>query len=280
MKKALVLLFSFILLIATAACGSDKGGGSADSGAKKTVKVGTTSAEVPIWNLIKKKAAKEGINIKIVRFDDYVQPNLALADGDIDLNAFQTIVYFNDFKKKHHLDLAAIGTTNIWPMGIYSKKVKDIKDIKDGDQIVIPNDSTNLGRALLLMQKAGLIKLKDGFTVSNGLDGIASNPKHLKITTVNAAQTPRSLDDATAAIINCDMAINAGLNPTNDPIFREDASNVDYINIIAAKTKDKNNKTYKKIVDIYHTKEVADFIKKHYKGAAIPVNRPIDEITK
>jgi len=277
MKKIAILLLGLILVLA--GCGSKN---NSDSGNKadKTVKVGTTSSEVPTWNLIKQIAKKKGINVQIVKFDDYVQPNLALDNGEIDINAFQTVVYFDDFVKQRNLKLSAIGTTNIWPMGIYSKKVKKVSEIKDGSQIVIPKDPTNLGRALLLLQKAGLIKLSSKFTGTEGMESIKENPKHLKITPVEAGQTPRGLDDATASIINCDMAINAGLNPTSDPIFHEDASNNAYVNIIAAQTKNKDNKTYQKIVDIFQSKEVQDFVKKQYKGAAIPVVESIDELTK
>ncbi|KHD86779.1 MetQ/NlpA family ABC transporter substrate-binding protein [Heyndrickxia ginsengihumi] len=272
MKKIAILLLGLILVLA--GCGSKN---NSDSGNKadKTVKVGTTSSEVPTWNLIKQIAKKKGINVQIVKFDDYVQPNLALDNGEIDINAFQTVVYFDDFVKQRNLKLSAIGTTNIWPMGIYSKKVKKVSEIKDGSQIVIPKDPTNLGRALLLLQKAGLITVKKGFNGSGGLENIASNPKHLKISTVEAGQTPRALDDAVASVINCDMAINAGLNPSKDPIFRENASNKAYVNIIAAQTKDKDDKTLQEIVKIYHSKEVTDFIKKHYKGAAVPVIKPV-----
>ncbi|GGE26427.1 lipoprotein [Pullulanibacillus camelliae] len=278
MKKALLALILVFVLIVTAACGSSNTGKDASSSKPATVKVGISPAELPTWNLVKKLAKKENITIQIVKFSDYVQPNIALNNGDIDLNAFQTVIYFDSFKKQHHLDLTDIGTTAIWPMGIYSKKIKDIKDIKDGDQIIVPNDATNLSRALALLQKAGLIKLSSNFTGTEGKESIKENPKHLKITPVEAGQTPRGLDDATAAIINCDMAINAGLNPTNDPIFREDSSNNAYVNIIAAKTKDKDNQTYKKIVDIFHKKEVTDFIKKQYKGAAIPVVKPVSDL--
>jgi D-methionine transport system substrate-binding protein len=272
LKKFIVLIVSLFVLIATTACGSN----NSDN---KVVKVGISPAELPTWTLVKKLAKKQNIDIQIVKFSDYVQPNLALNNGDLDLNAFQTIIYFDAFKKDHKLDLSAIGTTAIWPMGIYSKKIKDVKDIKDGDQIIIPNDATNEARALALLQKAGLIKLSSDFNGTQGIEAVAENPKHLKLTPVDAGQTPRGLDDATASIINCDMAINAGLNPTKDPIFHEDAGNKAYINIIASQTKNKDNKTYKKIVDIYHTKEVQDFIKKQYKGAAIPVVMPIDEAT-
>lgn len=281
MKKLLILAVSIFVLIAAAACGTDNGDSkkaSGNSSAEKTVKVGISPAEQPTWELMKKLAKKQNINIQIVKFNDYVQPNLALSNGDLDINAFQTVIYFDAFKKQHNLDLTAIGTTAIWPMGIYSKKVKSVKDIKAGDQIIVPNDATNLGRALALLQKAGLIKMKSSFDGTQGLAYIKSNPKNLKITPVEAGQTPRGLDDATAAIINCDMAINAHLNPTTDPIFSEDASNNAYVNIIAAQTKDKNDKTLQKIVDIYHTKQVSDFIKKQYKGAAVPVSKPVSKL--
>ncbi|WEG12199.1 MetQ/NlpA family ABC transporter substrate-binding protein [Pullulanibacillus sp. KACC 23026] len=281
MKKIIVVVLGLFMLIAASACGSSQNSDSSNSDSNKpvTVKVGISPAELPTWNLVQKLAKKKGIHIQIVKFSDYVQPNIALNNGDIDLNAFQTVIYFDSFKKDHNLDLSAIGTTAIWPMGIYSKKVKSVKDIKDGSQIIVPNDATNESRALALLQKAGLITLKDGYNGTQGIEFIKDNPKHLKITPVDAGQTPRGLDDATASVINCDMAINAGLNPTTDPIFHEDASNKAYVNIIAAKTKDKDNKTYKEIVDIFHEKQVQDFIKKQYKGAAIPVVKPIDQIT-
>jgi D-methionine transport system substrate-binding protein len=269
MKKLAIILFGLLLVLS--GCGSNSSSGKES----KTVKVGTSSSEVPTWNLVKKLAKEKGITIEIVKFDDYVQPNLALDSGEIDINAFQTVVYFDSFKKDRKLDLSAIGTTSIWPMGMYSKKIKDINEFKNGDQVIIPKDPTNLGRALLLMQKAGLVTLKAGFTGAGGLENVVKNPKNLKITPVDAGQTARGLDDATASIINCDMAINAGLNPTKDPIFGEDASNKAYINIIAAQTKRKDDKTLKQIVDIYHTKEVTDFIKKHFNGAAVPVVKPI-----
>jgi len=267
MKKFAIILLGLLLLLA--------GCSSKNSSESKTIKVGTTTAETPTWELVKKLAKDKGINIQIVKFDDYVQPNLALDSGEIDLNAFQTVVYFDNFRTQRNLHLSAIGTTSIWPMGIYSKKVKSISDIKNGDQIIIPKDPTNLGRALLLMQKSGLITLKPGFDGAGGLENVASNPHNLKITPVDAGQTPRGLDDAAASIINCDMAINAGLNPTSDPIFREDAGNKAYINIIAGQTKRKDDKAFKEIVDIYHSKEVTDFIKQHFKGAAVPVVKPI-----
>jgi len=265
MKKILTVILLGLILVLSA-CGSKK---------SDVIKVGTTTAETPTWNLVKKLAAEKGINIEIVKFDEYIQPNLALDSGEIDLNAFQTIVYFDSFKEDRKLDLSAIGTTSIWPMGIYSNEVTDISELKDGDQIIIPKDPTNLGRALLLLEKSGLITLKEGFDGSGGLENVVENPKNLKITPVDAAQTARGLEDAAASVINSDMAMNAGLNPTKESIFREDANNKSYINIIAAHTKRKDDETLKQIVEIYHSDEVKGFIEEEFNGAAVPVREPI-----
>ncbi|WP_367659915.1 MetQ/NlpA family ABC transporter substrate-binding protein [Cytobacillus gottheilii] len=262
---ALILILTAIL----AACASESSSGD------RVVKVGTTSAEAPTWELVKELAAEEDIEIEIINFNDYVQPNLTLDSGEIDLNAFQTIVYFDSFIEDRNLDLSAIGTTSIWPMGIYSNQIKDVSELQDGDQVIIPKDPTNLGRALSLLEKAELIQLKEGFDGTGGVENVVENPKNLEIIPVDAGQTPRGLDDAAISIINSDMAINSGLNPTNDPIFREDSSNKAYINIIAAQTENKDDEVLNKIVQLYHTDEVSSFIEEEFGGAALPVKEPI-----
>jgi len=239
------------------------------------VKVGTSTAETPTWNLVKELAAEEGIEIEVIKFDDYVQPNLALDSEEIDINAFQTVVYFDNFKEERGLDLTAIGTTSIWPMGIYSNELQDVSELKEGDQVVLPKDPTNLGRALLLLEKAELITLKEGFDGSGGVENIVDNPKNLEITPVDAAQAARGLEDAAIAVINSDNAIKAGLNPTEDSIFREDENNKAYVNIIAAKTDRKDDETLNKIVEIFHSDEVTSFIEEEFNGAAVPVIEPI-----
>lgn len=269
MKNKLFVLVIGILTIALAACGSASG--SDDN----VVKVGTTSAEIPVWNLVKELAAEEGIEIEVVKFDDYVQPNIALDNNEIDLNAFQTIVYFDSFIEDRELDLSPVGTTSIWPMGIYSKEIGDVNELQDGDQVIIPKDPTNLGRALALLEQAELLTLKDDFDGTGGVENIVDNPKNLDIVAVDAGQAARGLDDATISIINSDMALNAGLNPTDDPIFREDSSNKGYINIIASHTDRKDEEAFSKIVEIYHSDEVSSFIEEEFEGAAIPVKEPI-----
>ena len=269
MRKKLFILVIGILAVALAACGS-----SSDSD-ESVVKVGTTSAEMPVWDLVKNLAEKEGIEIELVKFDDYVQPNIALDNNEIDLNAFQTVVYFDSFIEDRGLELSAVGTTSIWPMGIYSKEINDVNELQDGDQVIIPKDPTNLGRALALLEKAELLTLKEGFDGTGGVENIVDNPKNLDIVAVDAGQAARGLDDAAISVINSDMALNAGLNPTDDPIFREDSSNKAYINIIASHTDRKDEEAFNKIVEIYHSDEVSSFIEEEFGGAAIPVKEPI-----
>lgn len=269
MKKWFVLMLSFLLATNILIGCSNQ---------DNVIKVGISGSDTRIWDYIKQKAQKEGIEIQIVKFSDYVQPNLALADGDIDANAFQTITYFNEFKKERNLDLTAIGTTVLAPMGVYSKKYKDISQIPDGSTITIPNDPTNAGRALLLLQKAGLIQLRAGFNGKGSVEAITHNPKNLKIIPVAAPQTPRTLDDAAAAVINNGIAVDAGLKPTKDPIFREDQTAKPYINIIAVQTKNKNNPNLQKLVKLYQSEDVKEHIEKVYDGGYIPTFIPITEI--
>ncbi|OXS58184.1 D-methionine transport system substrate-binding protein [Bacillus sp. V-88] len=277
MKKSISLASLAILLITLLLSGCS-GNSASGSGDKEVVKVGVNGSGVPIWEYMKEKAAKEGIDIEIVEFADYVRPNQALADGDIDLNAFQTISYFDSFVEEHNLDLVPIGSTIIAPMGIYSEKYKSVEDLPKGSTVAVPQEATNLGRALLLLEEAGLIKLKEGFDQSQGLEAIKENPKNLEFTPVVAAQTPRVLPDVAASIINNGVAVEAGLVPVDDSIYIEGAESKPFINIIAAQEKDKDNKTYKKIVDLYQQDDVAEHIKKTYKDSLIPTFVPVSEL--
>lgn len=270
MRKLTSIFLSILLIIGVlAGCSSQS---------DQTIKVGISSSDTKVWEFIKQQAKKKGLDIQIVTFNDYVQPNLALSDGSLDANAFQTVSYFNEFKKQRNLDLTAIGSTVLAPMGVYSKKYKDITQIPNGATITIPNEASNGGRALLLLEKAGLLKLKEGFNGKGLTEVIESNPKNLKIVTIAAPQTPRSMDDAAAAVINNGIAVSAGLSPVKDPIFSEDKTAKPYINIIATQTKNKDNANLKKLVKIYQSPEVAEYIKKVYNGGVIPTIVPISEI--
>lgn len=281
MKKILAFALSALVSVSVlSGCGKD----SKEAAAKeKVVRIGVTGSDGESWNILKKKAEKEGIKIKLVEFSDYTTPNKALADGDIELNAFQHIAFLEQFKKEHKLDITAIGTTQIAPMGLFSEKYKKPSDIPNGAEIAIPNDPTNQARALKLLDAAGLLKLKKDFGLFGDPSGIVENPKKLKITPVVAQQTPRVLKDVAASVINNGVAGQAKLDPVKDAIFLEDPKNDSakpYLNIFAARTKDKDNATYKKIIELYHSKEVEEALKKETNGGSISVNLPLKEIEK
>ncbi|WP_414047747.1 MetQ/NlpA family ABC transporter substrate-binding protein [Macrococcus equi] len=250
---------------------------------EKTVKIGVTGVDSKVWEVVKKEAEKEGIKIEFVEFQDYTAPNNALAEGEIDLNAFQHFAFLDQFKKDHKLKLSVVGTTVFAPLGAYSKKIKDIKDVKKGDTIAIPDDVTNQARALKLLEQAGLIKLSSDFGLFGGPDKIEQNKLDLKIKPIDAQQTPRVLEDVAVSVINNGVAARAGLDPKDDPIYLEDSNNKDvapYINVIASKTEDKDNKTYKKIVELYHSDLAKDALKEDTKDGEIAKNLSPDEIKK
>ncbi|MBK5498880.1 MetQ/NlpA family ABC transporter substrate-binding protein [Peribacillus sp. TH14] len=276
MKKILLTIMVLALAIVAAACGNEEGasGGSDDV---KTVKVGVSSGDTRTWEYIVDLAKKDGLNIELVTFNDYIQPNLALSEGEIDANSFQTVAYFDEFVNDQNLKLEAIGSTVIAPMGLYSKKHKDLKDLPDGATIAVPNEATNFGRALLLLQEAGLITLKEEFNGSGSLEIIKENPKKLKIKPVAAGNTPRLLDDADASAINNNFAIEAGLT-LKEALFHESKTAKPYINIIAVKKGNADRPELQKLVELYQSKEVEAFIEKTFKGNTIPAYVSVDEL--
>ncbi|MHC6179752.1 MetQ/NlpA family ABC transporter substrate-binding protein [Clostridium sp. JNZ X4-2] len=275
MKKIIGLFLTVILSLGVlAGCGSSNSAGQTTSNKKQVVKIGITGDDHKIWDKVKQNLAKENIDLQIVSFADYVRPNLALSDGEIDLNSFQHYAYLNKFKTEHKLKISAIGETVLAPLGVYSNKIKSIKDVAEGAKIAIPNDPTNEGRGLNLLQSAGLIKLKEGIGLLPKLQDVTENPKNIQFVELVATQIPRSLPDVDAAIINSGVAIDAKLNPVKDSIYLEDVSNKNakpYINVIVARDKDKNNAVYKKVVKAYQTDEIKKLIKETYKGSEIPV---------
>ncbi|WP_110926260.1 MetQ/NlpA family ABC transporter substrate-binding protein [Bacillus massiliglaciei] len=275
MKRILVLIMALVLAAVTAACGNkeEESGGSDN----KTVKVGVSSGDTRTWEYIAELAKKEGLNIELVKFNDYIQPNLALNEGEIDANSFQTIAYFDEMVNDQNLKLEAIGATVIAPMGIYSKKYKKLEELPEGASIAVPNEATNFGRALLLLQEAGLITLKKEFNGSGSLEIIDQNPKKLKIQPVAAGNTPRLMDDADASIINNNFAVEAGLT-LEDALFHESETAKPYINIIAVKKGDADRPELQKLVELYQSKKVEDFIKKTFKGNTIPAYVTVDEL--
>ncbi|PNZ30424.1 methionine ABC transporter substrate-binding protein [Staphylococcus rostri] len=272
MKKLITVLFAALFLLA--ACGQN-----ADT---KKVTIGIASNDSKAWEKVKELAKKEDIDLEIKQFSDYNVPNKALSDGDIDMNAFQHFAFLDTFKKENKgTDITPIRTSVLAPLGIYSEKVKDVKDVKDGAKVAIPNDISNQARALKLLEKAGLLELNDDFGLSSSIKDIKNNPKNLDITAVDAQQTARALSDVDIAIINNGVATKAGLDAKKDPIFLEDSegdTTKPFINIIAVNTKDKDNKTYQRIAELYHSEEAKDALKEDTKDGEIVIDLKPSEI--
>ncbi|MFD1039925.1 MetQ/NlpA family ABC transporter substrate-binding protein [Virgibacillus byunsanensis] len=268
MKKIGLLVLFITTLTLISACSSND-----------SVKIGVSGSDTRVWDFVSEKAEEEeGIEIEIVRFSDYVQPNLALDEGEIDANAFQTVSYFDAFVEEHDLDLVPIATTVIAPMGLYSEKHDSVEDIPEGGTIALAKEATNMGRGLLLLQEAGLIKLEEGFDGSGSVDKIVENPKDLNFELIVAAQTPRVMPDVDASIINNGIAVDAGLNPLGDSIFHEDETATPYINIIATQETDKDDEVLNKIGEIYQSEEVKQFIEDEFNGNQIPTFVPLSDI--
>jgi D-methionine transport system substrate-binding protein len=239
----------------------------------KVIKVGTIGGpDAQIWEVVTKVAKREGLNVKVVEFNDYIQPNAALDAGDLDANSFQHQPYLDSQIKQRGYKLVNAGLTYISPLGAYSKKLKSLKDLPQGAKVAVPNDPSNENRALLLLQAQGLIKLKDGAATGGNnatpLDVVA-NPKKIKFVELDAAQLPRSLADVDAAVINTNFALAASLQPTKDAIALEDIHSP-YANLIAVRAKDKDQPWVKKLVAAYQSEDVRQFIKTQFKGSMVP----------
>lgn len=290
-KKLLGLLLAITALFVLAACGnkgSDSGKQEADkiqtesgkkdetakaSGEKVKVVVGLTGTDSAVWNYIKEEAAKENIEIELKYFDSYNLPNQALNAGELDLNAFQHHFYLNKEVEELGYKIEAIADTVVAPLGIYSKQLKSLDELKDGSKVVIPDDATNGGRALILLESAGLIEIDDKAGKLPTIKDITSNPKNLQIVELAATNIPPSLDEVPIAVINSGVAVSAGIIPSQDAIVLEKYSEKEntYVNVIAARSAEKDRPEFKKIIEIYHTDAVKKIIEEDTKGSSIPV---------
>ena len=222
-----------------------------------------------LLEFVKADLAKEGVDLDIKVFTDYVQPNLQVSDKQIDVNFFQHQPYLDSFNKEHDTKLVSVGLVHVEPFGAYSQKIKDLKDLKDGAQIAIPNDPSNGARALLLLQKQGLIKLKDPSNILATARDVSENPKNIKFRELEAATLPRVLPDVDVALINTNYALEAGLNPVQDALFIEDKDSP-YANMVVAREDNKDDASVQKLIAALHTAKVRDYILEHYKGAIVP----------
>lgn len=273
MKRISVLIILALLTFSIAACGSTTGNDSNQSNTDENVskiKVGVTAGpHEEILEQVKEILKEEGIEVEVVTFTDYVQPNIQLSEGAIDANSFQHQPFFDNFVKERGItNLTTIGKTMIFPMGIYSNKIRDLNELQEGGTVSIPNDATNEGRALLLLQSAGVIKLKDEAGITATPLDITENPKNIKIVEIDAAQAVRSLEDVDAAAINTNYAVEMGLNPVEDSIYIEDLSSP-YANVIAVRKEDADKEIFKKLLEAYHDPRVKEFVDEKYRGSVV-----------
>lgn len=238
------------------------------------VTVGVASDyEADVWEVVVDKAADEGIEIEIVLFTDYVQPNISLQDGSTDLNAFQHIAFLNSWNDENDGDLTALGFTYVAPLRAYSDKIESLDDLQDGDKIGIPNDPTNGGRALLALEQAGIIEVDDAAGVLPTVDDVTANDKNIEFEELEAAQLAQVLPDVAAVFVNNNFALDAGLS-VEDAIFSDgddiESLAADYKNVIATRGEDAENELYAHIVSLYQSEEVSAKLGEVSEGADLP----------
>ena len=268
MKKVFKLFPVLLVALIVAACG-----GPNESGEKNVIRIGATPVpHMEILNEVKDDLAKEGVTLEIVSYTDYPLVNKALVEGEIDANFFQHIPYYEDFlaNEPKGENTAILCGVHIEPMGIYSTKYKSLDELKDGDEVMIPNDTTNSGRPLLLLQNLGIIKLKDDAGVDATEKDIVENPKNLKFTRLDAAAIPAAYGDAAIAAINGNFALENGLNPLTDAIALEDKESP-YVNIVVVKKDALDSEPIQKLKAALTSEKTKEFILDHYKGTVIPV---------
>ncbi len=278
---AAVVVVAIVVTIVIVAVNNNASSSSSSSGiadgekgsASNPVKIGVVGASDPYWDDYKEAAAAAGITIELVDFTDYAQPNPALTEGDLDLNQFQHIIYLAQYNTSAGADLVPIGSTAIYPLGLYSKKYDSVDSIPDGATVAVPNDASNLARGLLVLQSAGLVDLKDGGSPFSTIDDVLDTSR-VTVTSLDANLTPSSLDDVAAAIINNDYVTDAGLT-SSDAIAQDDPSDssaTPYINIFAARSEDADNALYLQLVQIFQdTESVTDGLIETSGGTAVLV---------
>ncbi|MBK3580653.1 MetQ/NlpA family ABC transporter substrate-binding protein [Streptomyces sp. MBT65] len=271
-KLTTAVLAAGALTFALSACGSDKGSSSASADYSGPLVVAASpTPHAEILDYVKDHLAKKaGLDLEVREFTDYVTPNTATEDGSVGANYFQNQPYLDDFNKKNGTHIVPVVTVHLEPLGLYSHKVKSADALKSGATIAVPNDSVNEARALKLLAANKLITLKSGVGNEATPADITENPKKLKFKELEAAQTPRSLDDVDAAVINGNYAISSGLKPATDAIVLESATNNPYGNFLAVKKGNEKDPRVKKLATLLTSPEVKKFIEDKYAGSVIP----------
>ncbi|MCM3740560.1 MetQ/NlpA family ABC transporter substrate-binding protein [Oceanobacillus luteolus] len=268
MKKLLLTAILASIVALLAACG---GSDEAEEGLLEDgkLKVGVTAGpHEEILEKVSELAEEEGLEIEIVSFSDYVMPNVSLSEGELDLNSFQTEPFFDHMNEERDLGLIKVADTVTFPMGIYSEKITDLSELEDGAQIALPGDPTNSGRALLLFEQAGLIKLEEGLGVNATVNDIVENPNNYEFIELDSAQIPRQLGEVDIAAINSNFAMDSGLSPKDDSIFIEQDST--FVNLIAVREENKDDEALKQFIEIYQSDEVKTFVEESFSGSVVP----------
>ncbi len=276
MKKVVVSVLSAVLAFSLAACGKQEAApapeGGQQGGAQQEVTLKVAATPVPhaeILKFVQPKLKEQGVNLEIKEFTDYVQPNVQVYEKQLDVNFFQHIPYLQQFNKDQNMNLVEVNAVHIEPFGAYSKKIKKVDELADGATIALPNDPTNLGRALSLLEKNGVIKLKEGVGVSGTVKDVVENKKNVQFKEVEAAMLPRVLEEVDLALINTNYALEAKLVPTKDALFIEDKDSP-YANYLVARPDNKDSDAVQKLAKALNTPEVKKFIEDTYKGAVVP----------
>ncbi len=263
MKKRTILALLVVALFAVAA-------GPVAATANEVLKIGATPVpHAEILYFIKDDVAADGVDLEIIEFTDYVKPNLALNDGELDANFFQHLPYLEDFNATHGTKLVSVGTVHVEPLGLYSEKVETVDDLEEGALVAIPSDSVNGARALLLLEANGLIDVDDAAGLAATERDIVENPKKLKFKAIEAAQLPRVLPDVDGAVINGNYALEAGFNPAEDAILLEGEESP-YANILVVREGDENDERIAVVLKHLRSQKVADFILSKYEGGVVP----------
>lgn len=271
MKKWIILTLSLLLVMsALIGCSGNKEEGQAPADQSQKIVVGATAKpHAEILEVVKPMLKEQGVDLEIKEFTDYVLLNPALKDGQIDANFFQHVPYLDDYNAQNNADLKWIVKVHNEPMGVYSKKVTDVANLADGATVGIPNDATNGGRALMVLESADLLKLKEGVGVQATEQDIVENPKNIKITMMDAPMLPRALEDLDACVINSNYALEAQLNPVEDSIFMEPKDSP-FANVLVVRPADENKEAIQKLAKALQTPEVKKFLEENYQGSCVP----------
>lgn len=273
MKKKLMISIILLLTTLLAACGSDESQAEGSdegllSDGKLTVGISGGSME-EIMEVVQELGEEEGLEIEIKTFSDYVMPNVALSEGELDLNAFQTEPFFDQMNEERGLGLVKVADTYTAPMGVYSEKIEDLDELEDGAKIGLPSDPTNSGRALQLFEEAGLIKVDEEAGLDATIKDIVENEHNYDFVELEAAQVPRQLGELDVAAINSNFAIEHGLSPADDAIYREGADSP-FANLIAVREESKDEEVVQQFIDLFQSDEVKEFIEENFEGSLLP----------